>query len=49
VELIREAGVGEIWSTDCIAHPTNAVSVVPAVAAVLRELVGSGTGAARLR
>lgn len=37
VDLIRAAGVGEIWSTDCIAHPTNAVSVVPAVAAVLRQ------------
>jgi ribose-phosphate pyrophosphokinase len=37
VDQIRAAGVGEIWSTDCIAHPTNAVSVVPAVAAVLRE------------
>ena len=36
VRHIREAGVGAIWSTDCIPHPTNAVSVVPAVAAVLR-------------
>jgi ribose-phosphate pyrophosphokinase len=42
VALIREAGVGEIWSTDCIAHPTNAVSVVPAVAAVLRQLMAIG-------
>jgi ribose-phosphate pyrophosphokinase len=37
VHQIRAAGVGEIWSTDCIPHPTNAVSVVPAVAAVLRD------------
>ncbi|MDP2262266.1 MAG: ribose-phosphate diphosphokinase [Hydrogenophaga sp.] len=47
VQLIRDAGVGEIWSTDCIAHPTNAVSVVPAVAAVLRQLTGSDGPAPR--
>jgi ribose-phosphate pyrophosphokinase len=41
VQQIRAAGVGDIWSTDCIAHPTNAVSVVPAVVAVLRERLGS--------
>lgn len=36
--LVREAGVRDIWSTDCIAHATNAVSVVPAVARELRAL-----------
>jgi ribose-phosphate pyrophosphokinase len=27
VKLIRLAGVGQIWSTDCIAHSSNAVSM----------------------
>lgn len=35
---VREAGAGDVWSTDCIAHPTNAVSIVPAVAKALRDL-----------
>ena len=41
-QLVRDAGVGAIWSTDCIAHPSNAVSIVPAVAAALRALPGGG-------
>lgn len=39
VELLREAGVGEVWSTDAIAHASNAVSIVPAVADALRNLL----------
>lgn len=35
---VKAAGAGEVWSTDCIAHATNAVSIVPAVARALREL-----------
>lgn len=38
VALIRDAGVDRIWSTDCIPHESNAVSIVPAVAARLRGL-----------
>ncbi|MGM9427201.1 ribose-phosphate diphosphokinase [Hydrogenophaga sp. MI9] len=38
VALIREAGVDRIWSTDCIPHESNAVSIVPEVAALLRGL-----------
>jgi ribose-phosphate pyrophosphokinase len=38
VQLIREAGVDRIWSTDCIPHESNAVSIVPEVAARLRAL-----------
>jgi len=38
--LLREAGVGEIWSTDSIAHPSNAVSMAPALGAALRQLGG---------
>jgi ribose-phosphate pyrophosphokinase len=38
VQLIREAGAGQIWSTNCIPHASNAVSIVPAVAEALRHL-----------
>jgi len=38
LERIRAAGVGEVWSTDCIAHPSNAVSVAPMLAAALRAI-----------
>jgi ribose-phosphate pyrophosphokinase len=36
--LVKEAGVGAVWSTDCIAHESNAVSMVPALAEALRSL-----------
>ncbi len=35
IKLIKKAGVGQIWSTDCIAHSSNAVSMAPAIAATL--------------
>ena len=35
--LVKSAGVGEVWSTDCIAHSSNAVSMVPALAEALRQ------------
>jgi len=38
VQLIKTAGVGQVWSTDCIAHPTNAVSMAPAIANALQSL-----------
>lgn len=41
VQRVRAAGVREIWSTDCIAHASNAVSIVPLVAGTLRAL-GAG-------
>lgn len=34
-QLLFEAGIGQVWSTDCIAHPSNAVSMATAIAAVL--------------
>jgi ribose-phosphate pyrophosphokinase len=37
VERIRAAGVRDIWSTDCIPHATNAVSVVPMIAEALQR------------
>ena len=36
--LVKEAGVGKVWSTDCIAHSSNAVSMVPALAEALVNL-----------
>ncbi len=38
LQVLRDAGVGEVWSTDCIAHPSNAVSMAPLLAAALRQL-----------
>lgn len=35
LEIVRAAGAGAIWSTDTIAHPTNAVSVAPLMAQAL--------------
>lgn len=34
----RAAGVGEVWSTDCIVHASNAVQV-PMLAEALRSIV----------
>lgn len=36
--VVRAAGVTEVWSTDCIPHPSNAVSVAPMLAQALRQL-----------
>ena len=33
--LVQKAGVGHIWSTDCIAHPSNAVSMADLIAQTL--------------
>lgn len=42
---IRAAGVDQVWSTDCIAHPSNVVSVAPLLAAALGT-IGFGAGRA---
>lgn len=40
---VQAAGVREVWSSDCIAHPSNAVSVAPLLAQALARLgVGKG-------
>lgn len=36
--VMRAAGIGEIWSTDCVAHATNAVTMAPALAGALASL-----------
>ncbi|HCY17201.1 MAG: phosphoribosylpyrophosphate synthetase [Curvibacter sp. GWA2_64_110] len=38
LQLLHAAGIDQIWSTDCIAHPSNAVSMAPAIAAALANL-----------
>jgi ribose-phosphate pyrophosphokinase len=41
MELLRGAGVDAVWSTNAIAHPSNAVSIVPAVAQALGTLLAA--------
>lgn len=36
--VVKAAGVGEVWSTDSVAHPSNAVSVAPLIAAAMRSI-----------
>lgn len=36
LEQLHAAGVRRVWSTDCVPHPSNAVSVVPLLADALR-------------
>jgi ribose-phosphate pyrophosphokinase len=43
VELIKAAGVSNIWSTDCIPHPSNVVRMAPLIAATLSNLPLSTT------
>ncbi len=38
VKMLKDVGVGEIWSTDCIPHATNAVSMAPAIAQALAQV-----------
>jgi len=38
IAKLQAAGVGQVWSTDCIAHPSNAVSVAPLLADALRQI-----------
>ncbi len=39
LQTIRAAGVREVWSSDCVPHSSNAVSVVPLLAAAVRQVV----------
>jgi ribose-phosphate pyrophosphokinase len=38
LEQVRASGVRHVWSTDCVPHASNAVSVVPLLAAAVRSL-----------
>ena len=35
LQVIKDAGVGRVWSTDCITHPSNAVSMAEHIARAL--------------
>lgn len=37
--LIKAAGVKRVWSTDCIAHASNAISMAPLLAKALKPLL----------
>ena len=39
---LHAAGVGEFWSTDCVAHPTNAVAMAVELARGVGQLWGLG-------
>ncbi len=44
LSLVHRAGVSEVWSTDCIPHPSNALAVAPMLAEALRAIgVGQAT------
>ncbi|MDP2000393.1 MAG: ribose-phosphate pyrophosphokinase [Rhodoferax sp.] len=38
LRVIQDAGVGDIWSTDCIDHPSNAVSMANLIAQALARI-----------
>lgn len=38
LQVMRDAGVADIWSTDCVAHPSNVVRMAPAMAQALHRL-----------
>lgn len=39
LQVMQAAGVGDVWSTDCIAHPSNAISMAAPIAQALRQLI----------
>ena len=38
MQVLQDAGVSEVWSTDCIPHSSNAVSMATTIAQALRQL-----------
>lgn len=38
IHVLEQAGVGEIWSTNCIEHSSNAVDIMPAIGKALSSL-----------
>lgn len=37
LQAMQDAGIGEVWSTDCVVHPSNAVSMANALAAAIND------------
>ena len=44
IPMLREAGVNEIWSTDCVSHDSNAVSMAPSIAQALLQIHAASDG-----
>lgn len=42
LQVMLDAGVGEVWSTDCIKHPSNAVSMAAPIAEALALINAAG-------
>ena len=40
MRMLHDSGVDEIWSTDCIVHPTNATTMAPLLAQALQAIRG---------
>lgn len=38
LHMLHAHGIGEVWSTDCITHPSNAVAMAPSLAQALRDI-----------
>ncbi|MFO1195059.1 MAG: ribose-phosphate diphosphokinase [Rhodoferax sp.] len=41
--MLQAEGIGQVWSTDCIAHTSNAVQMAPVLAQALRSITPAGT------
>jgi ribose-phosphate pyrophosphokinase len=41
LQLIQDAGVNEVWSTDCIEHASNAVSMADAMGAAVTQILAT--------
>ena len=39
LQALHDAGVGEVWSTDCIPHPSNTVAMAGPLAAALQAVL----------
>ena len=37
LQAMQDAGIGEVWSTDCVVHPSNAISMTNALAAAIND------------
>lgn len=39
LDVLRQAGIGQVWSTDCIPHPTSVIPMAPLLAQALHEVL----------
>lgn len=43
LEAIKAAGVADVWSSDSVSHPSNAVPLAPLLAGAVREIAAAGS------